>query len=82
MYYEDVLDNSYEWECAMDDEEYERNKKLNAFDDIAYNIEAILDILSEQQLQGSEELQKTLFVLCNLLDIDTSILKEKISNIA
>ncbi len=75
--YAEYCNDVYERDFAYDDSK-ENDYEMIA--DISDNVNLILDELSYNDLKGKDALQDSLFNLCDLLNIDTKKLYQKIAN--
>lgn len=78
--YDDYCDDQYDRQCAWDDREAspERLKELETLDDLRENLKWLIENINDGELVGRFNLQDALFRMCDLLDVSSKDLEEKV----
>lgn len=80
MGYADYCDDQYDRVCAWNDREpsYERQKELDTLDDLRDNLKWLIENINDGELIGRFNLQDALFRMCDLLEVSSKDLEEKV----
>lgn len=78
--YDDYCSDAHDRLCAWDDREpsYERQKELDVLEDLKENLAWLIENINQGELVGRFNLQDALFRMCDLLEVSSKDLEEKV----